>query len=65
MERVDSISFILLAPGYLSKDFRVTADRGVLRIAAPDFVARPLACGVEPQGMVAEYRNGILSAIVP
>ena len=66
VERTDSISFILMAPGYLLRDFRVTAYRGVLRVLAPDFdVARPLACRVDPREVATDYRNGILSVRIP
>ena len=65
-ERGGSISFVLTAPGHLPNDFRVTADRGVLRIvAAPDFVARPLACRVDTRAVAAEHRNGVLGVRIP
>ena len=66
MERPDSFTFVLLAPGYCAKDFRARVVKRELKIDAPDFeVARPLWCRVDPAALETDYRNGVLSVRVP
>ena len=65
VERPDSVSFVLMAPGYCLRDFKVTVVRDDLKVDAPDFdLKRPLGCKVGP-GIRTEYRNGVLSVTIP
>ena len=65
-ERPESVTFILMAPGYCLRDFKVRVVKGELRVEAPDFeVTRALGCPVEPSGAGVDYRNGVLSIRVP
>ncbi len=62
VERSGFMSFIMMAPGYCIRDFKVKVVRDELRVDAPDFeVTRTLGCGVDPAGVRTDYRNGVLS----
>lgn len=66
VERPAFFSFILMAPGYCIRDFKVRVVRDELRIDAPDFeVTRRLGCRVDLPGAETDYRNGVLSVRVP
>ena len=66
VERKDSVTFILMVPGYSNEDFRVGVARGVLRIDAPDFeLTRAVGRTVDSVGVKTEYRNGVLSVRIP
>lgn len=66
VERADSVSFILLAPGYCLKDFKVRVSGDELRVDAPDFeITRTLGSRVEGPRAKAEYRNGVFSLRMP
>lgn len=61
-EGAESVSFILMAPGYLSWEFRVGVAEGELRVEAPDFfLTKPLHCRVEKSSLQTRYNNGVLS----
>ena len=62
VERQDSVSYVLLAPGYSLKDFLVEVVEGELRVDAPGFgFRRELGCRVDAAGIRTDYRNGVLS----
>lgn len=61
-ERPEYVSYILMAPGYRSWEFRVGVAEGELRIETPDFfISRPLRCEVEKESLTTRYINGVLS----
>ena len=66
VERAEFVSFILLAPGYGLKDFKVGVAGEELRVEGPDFeVRRRLRCRVESSRAKAECRNGVFSLRIP
>jgi HSP20 family molecular chaperone IbpA len=66
VERADSVSFVLMAPGYCLRDFKVKVVKDELRVEAPDFeVTRGLGCRVAQSGARADYRNGVFSLRIP
>ena len=66
VERPGAVSYVLIAPGYCVKDFKVTVVKGELRIDAPDFeVTKRLGCRVDPLEIRTDYRNGVLSVRIP
>jgi HSP20 family molecular chaperone IbpA len=65
VERSQSVSFVLMAPGYCLRDFKVSVGRDKLHVEAPDFeITRVLRCKVDP-AIKTEYRNGVLSIRIP
>lgn len=66
VEGPEFISFVLMAPGYCMKDFKVEVARRELWVEAPDFeVRRALGSPVDPSGAAVDYRNGVLSVRIP
>ena len=66
MERPEFVSYILMAPGYCIKDFKVKVVKEEVRIDAPDFeVRRPLRCRVDSLAAKTDYRNGVFSVTIP
>ena len=65
VERSDFVSFVLLAPGYCLRDFKVKVARDEIHVEAPDFeLKRTLRCRVGSD-IKTEYRNGVLSVRIP
>ncbi|MDG6991529.1 MAG: Hsp20/alpha crystallin family protein [Nitrososphaerota archaeon] len=62
LEGADSVSFLLLAPGYSRRDITVAAQADKLVVEAYDFkIARPLGCTVDPSSARTTFVNGVLS----
>jgi HSP20 family molecular chaperone IbpA len=65
VERSNFVSFVLMAPGYCLRDFRVRVKQDKLHIDAPDFeLTRALRCRAG-SAVKTEYRNGVLSVRIP
>jgi len=65
VERSNFVSFVLMAPGYCLRDFRVRVLKDELHIDAPDFeMTRALGCRAG-SAIKTEYRNGVLSVRIP
>lgn len=61
-EGPESLSFVLLAPGYRSWEFRVGVAEGELRVEGPDFfLTKPLHSKVDSASLRTRYNNGVLS----
>jgi HSP20 family molecular chaperone IbpA len=62
IESAEGVSFILVAPGYSLREFKVGVTNAKLRVSAPDFeLARPVHCKVDPSSQETGYNNGVLS----
>lgn len=61
-EGPESVSFVLMAPGYRPWEFRIGVAEGELRVEAPDFfLTKALHCGVDRSSLQTRYNNGVLS----
>ncbi len=61
-EGAETVSFVLIAPGYHTWEFRVGVADGELRVEGPDFfLTKPLYCRVDVTTLKTRYNNGVLS----
>ena len=65
IEGAETVTFVLLIPGYSGRDIRVKAEPDRLRVDAFDLaIVRPLGCTVDTTTVRSTYVNGVLSVRV-